>query len=163
MSIRNYEDISAVYSSSTELKKSSISLCRFSPILRPGSVLSRSWICNSLSWKCSIAEFLWAGSVGGMCSARFVTALYAAHLITPNAPIASKRSASCTQCSSTQSRCQSVSFPASRKAFSVDQETFSTMLTIWRARPSEMRSMEMVVVSKSWSGVMEVGRRLGGR
>lgn len=59
----------------------------------------------------------------------------------PNAPIASSRSASCTQCSSTHVSCHGPHPPsAARKRRSFDQLTFSTIRTMVSARPSARRS-----------------------
>ena len=96
---------------------------------------------------------------GGHCVFHFVgayfevTAVYAEHLMipgdrrycrylthhfqtmhAPKAPIASNRSASWTQCSSTHSSCHDPHFPSCLSFFSVVQETFVTMSAISLAR-----------------------------
>lgn len=58
----------------------------------------------------------------------------------PNAPIASKRSASCTQCSSAQLSCHSLHSPSFRSFFSFVQDTLLTISEMAFARPSAMRS-----------------------
>lgn len=65
---------------------------------------------------------------------------HAAQGHSPNAPIASSRSASCTQCSSTHVSCHGPHSPLARKRSSFDQLTFSTIRTITSARPSAHRS-----------------------
>lgn len=109
----------AWYSSCTAFKKSTIfkirqvrlktrhmlrsptNWCRFAPIALPGSVLSLSWMCRSLSKKCCTAVSrrpggAWRGLNGlflSMSNARrlyehthrFVAALYAAHRMIPDA------------------------------------------------------------------------------
>jgi hypothetical protein len=70
----------------------------------------------------------------------------------PNAPMASSRSASCTQCSSMQLSCHPLHCPLPRSFFSVVHETLSMILATNFARPSEMRSTWCSVDIRSKKG-----------
>lgn len=70
----------------------------------------------------------------------------------PKAPIASRRSASWTQCNSRHSSCHFVHKPFSLSFFSVLQETLSITWVTRRPRPSAMRFTECLELISSKKG-----------